>query len=477
MSIIRRIRPVCTDFILEHVATRDDPDYRRKVIMINVVTVVAILTLVFLGFIGHLQGNPLLGYLDHIMAAVLTVLLVFLYRSGQYEVAARTGIFLMGLFFVYLFVTGGEDGTGHLWYYTFPLFASFLLGWREGLWAAVLILIPASIFLLVQNRLPSSWHVYQWGFAFRFIPSFLVVTAYSYTFERLREKGFSESQLKTMALEQANAELRKEVIERKQAEQRLEHARRVAEKANQAKSEFLSNMSHELRTPLNHIIGFTELVVDRNFGDLNPTQEEYLNDVLDSSHHLLSLVNDILDLSKVESGKQELLREPVDLRQLLEESLNIIRENAQKNQIDVRFRIDALPEAFSADPRRIKQILYNLLSNAVKFTPEGGWIEVTAGLAGSGDTLGDAVQIGVSDSGIGIEPEDMDRIFNPFEQVDNSSSRRYPGTGLGLSLTKQLVESHGGRIRAESPGRHQGSRFLFTLPIRCVDGTRPACGR
>lgn len=464
--MIRRIADVCTDFMLGHAAASNDPDYRRKTIMINVVTVVAIVTLILLGSMTHFQGNRFLGYLDHIMAVVLTVLLIYLYRSGRYELAARVGIFLMGLFFVYLFITGGEDGTGHLWYYTFPMFASFLLGSKQGLWATIFMLIPALVFLLVQNRLPSSWHVYQWGFGFRFIPSFLVVTAYSYTFEKLRENSFAESRLKTGELEQANTELRKEVIERRQAEQNLKHARKVAEKANQAKSEFLSNMSHELRTPLNHIIGFTELVVDRNFGELNPVQGEYLNDVLDSSQHLLSLVNDILDLSKVEAGKLELKPGPVELRPLIEGSLNMIRENALKNRIDLRFRIDALPEKFSADQRKLKQILYNLLSNAVKFTPEGGWIEVTAGVTDSGYTGGEAVQIGVSDSGIGIENGDMERIFNPFEQVDNSRSRRYQGTGLGLSLTKRLVESHGGRISAESRGKNQGSRFVFTIPIR-----------
>lgn len=466
MSITRRIGDVLINFILGSAATSEDPDRRRKTIMINVVTVVAIVTLILLGFMTHFQGNPILGYLDHIMAVVLTVLLIYLYKSGQYEVAARIGIFLMGLFFVYLFITGGEDGTGHLWYYTFPMFASFLLGSRQGLWATIFMLIPASVFLLIQNRLPSSWHVYQWGFGFRFIPSFLVVTAYSYTFERLREKSFAESQLKTRELELTNTELRKEVIERRQAEQNLEHARKVSEKANKAKSEFLSNMSHELRTPLNHIIGFTELVVDRNFGELNPVQEEYLNDVLDSSQHLLSLVNDVLDLSKVEAGKLELKPGPVALRPLIEGSLNMIRENALKHRIDVRFRIDALPETFSADQRKLKQILYNLLSNAVKFTPEGGWIEVTAGVTNTDDAGGEAVQIGVSDSGIGIEPGDTERIFNPFEQVDNSRSRRYQGTGLGLSLTKRLVESHGGQIRAESQGKNQGSRFIFTVPIR-----------
>jgi signal transduction histidine kinase len=223
-------------------------------------------------------------------------------------------------------------------------------------------------------------------------------------------------------------------------------------------------MSHELRTPLNHIIGFTELVVDKNFGDLNEVQEEYLGDVLTSSKHLLSLINDILDLSKVEAGKLELEPIDVNLKILLENSLVMIKEKSMKHRIQLTTDINDIPEVIEIDERKIKQILYNLLSNAVKFTPEGGNIHLAAKtVTEKGEK--DFVEIRVADTGIGLKPEDQERIFGHFEQVESSTSRKFQGTGLGLSLTRQLVELHGGRIWVESEGEGKGSTFRLVIPI------------
>ncbi|WP_321418230.1 ATP-binding protein [uncultured Desulfobacter sp.] len=251
-------------------------------------------------------------------------------------------------------------------------------------------------------------------------------------------------------------------IETTSAKERLE--RMAAENANRAKSEFLANMSHELRTPLNHIIGFTELVVDKSFGELNDVQEEYLGDVLTSSKHLLSLINDILDLSKVEAGKMELEASEADLKSLLQNSLVMVKEKSIKHGVKMTTDIDDVPDTVSIDERKIKQVIYNLLSNAVKFTPEGGHIHISAKLV-SENKLNDAVEIGVKDSGIGLKKEDLKRIFDHFEQVENSASRKFQGTGLGLALTKQLVELHNGRIWAESEGEGKGSTFWIIIPI------------
>ena len=239
----------------------------------------------------------------------------------------------------------------------------------------------------------------------------------------------------------------------------LELAKAQAESANRSKSEFLANMSHELRTPLNHIIGFTELLVDKRLGALNDVQEEFLNDVLSSSKHLLSLINDVLDISKVEAGRLDLELKDVSLRTLIESSLMMVKEKAITHGITLMVDLDRAPALLKADERALKQIMYNLLSNAVKFTPDGGLIMV------AGESDGGSARVTVRDTGIGIKAEDLERIFNPFEQADNSASRKYQGTGLGLTLAKRLVERHGGRIWAESRGEGKGSTFSFAIPI------------
>ncbi len=295
---------------------------------------------------------------------------------------------------------------------------------------------------------------------------------------------------RTADIAKANEELRSEIFERKRTEIELQKLKEAAEAANQAKSEFLTNMSHELRTPLNHILGFTELVVDKNFGDLNDAQEEYLNDVLSSSKHLLTLINDILDLSKVEAGKLELEPSNCNPKILLGNSLIMIKEKAMKHGIRLSYHIDdSIPEIITADERKLKQVMYNLLSNAVKFTQDGGEIRLEANLADDSLLLADNsmekpsdqkqrtkeqeltasqkfVRISVTDTGIGIKHEDLERIFNPFEQLERSASRRFQGTGLGLPLSKNLVQLHGGKLWGKSGGKGKGSTFRFIIPLQ-----------
>ena len=240
------------------------------------------------------------------------------------------------------------------------------------------------------------------------------------------------------------------VTDLKNQRNELSRSQQVAEQANQAKSEFLANMSHELRTPLNHIIGFTDLVLDKSIGDLNEVQKEYLTDVHNSSKHLLSLINDILDLSKVEAGKQEFHPNEVHIRDLLTNSLTMIKEKALRHGIRTSVMLNGIPDIVKADERKLKQVMYNLLSNAVKFTPDKGQITLSAKQVSQTDALRKGLNgadknfilISVADNGIGLKQEDLGRIFKPFEQVENSITRKFPGTGLGLSLTKRFIEMH-----------------------------------
>ncbi len=273
---------------------------------------------------------------------------------------------------------------------------------------------------------------------------------------------FEDLQQKTAQLKKSNLEL---------------------ERISKMKSDFLANMSHELRTPLNAIIGFSELLIDQHFGVLNDSQQGYLRDILESGRHLLSLINDILDLSKVEAGKMRLDRQDVCIEALLQSSLTMIRQKAQKHRIALSIHIDNMPPRIQADERKLKQVLYNLVSNAIKFTEDGGSIDIRAAtvsstwlaknmpfpdvidyLSSHNGSCTKFLKVSVSDSGIGIEPKNIDKIFNAFEQVDTSISKKYQGTGLGLALCKRFLALHGGTIWAESEFG-KGSTFTFIIPL------------
>lgn len=262
-------------------------------------------------------------------------------------------------------------------------------------------------------------------------------------------------------LQKAHDELEIRVLSRTEE---LEAAKIDAEKANRTKSEFLANMSHELRTPLNHIIGFTELIADERFGKINDIQKEYLSDSLDSSKHLLGLINDILDLSKVESGKLELQPINFNIQNLMKNSLVMFREKALKHNIKLDLKVTEIPELIFADEIKLKQVFFNLISNSFNHTKDNGQIDLKAGFVAPEDPGGNGcILFKVKDTGVGISAQYLEKIFQPFEQAHNKSN--HSGTGLGLSLTRQFVELHGGKIHAESPGPDQGAELIFTIPI------------
>jgi signal transduction histidine kinase len=233
---------------------------------------------------------------------------------------------------------------------------------------------------------------------------------------------------------------------------------RQLEVASQHKSEFLANMSHELRTPLNAIIGFSEVLGERMFGELNAKQEEYLKDIHASGQHLLSLINDILDLSKIEAGRMELELTDFDLPTAIDNALTLVGERAGRRGIALHLAAGEGLGQLRGDERKIRQVLLNLLSNAIKFTPEGGGIEVRA------KPVDGSVEVSVTDTGVGIAPEDQEAIFEEFRQV-GTADKKVEGTGLGLALSRKFIELHGGRIWVESQVG-VGSTFTFTIPIR-----------
>jgi signal transduction histidine kinase/ActR/RegA family two-component response regulator len=277
-------------------------------------------------------------------------------------------------------------------------------------------------------------------------------------------------------------ELKAEILERRRAEAALAEERallaeRISERtaelsaanielarAARLKDEFLASMSHELRTPLNGILGMTETLQEEIYGPLNERQLKALQRVEESGRHLLALINDILDLSKIEAGKFDLQIGPTPLEAVCEASLRLIKQEAHKKRLKIAASIDASVTTIQADKRRLKQILVNLLSNAVKFTPAGGQI----GLEVVGLPDLQVVHLTVWDQGIGIAPEDMDRLFKPFVQLDSTLARQYEGSGLGLALVYRMVEMHGGSVTAESE-IGQGSRFTVSLPWQAGD--------
>jgi len=435
-----------------------DLEERSKRILFGLIVILSAPVLLTFSGLHLTQRDYPLGICLLLMGVSLWISFFAIRRARRVVRAFRVNLIMTGCLFLGLLANSGDTGQMGLWLFVYPLTVFFLLGRKDGLVYNTLFFLSISAIFAFGNdlglRVPQAS-----GFSARFLLVLFLISGLSYSYERVREKfkkGMIEEQEKL-----------------KEEKGKLIETKQHAEAASRAKSEFLANMSHELRTPLNHIIGFTELVLSRNFGELTAEQDEFLKDVLGSSRHLLSLINDVLDLSKVEAGKMQLELAEVPIRELLENSLVMVKEKALKHQLRLGVDLDGVPERLLADERKIKQVVYNLLSNAVKFTPAGGEVRLGAALQEAAQLQGCPISteghaqwlsVWVADTGIGLEAEDLRRVFNPFEQVESSLSRKFQGTGLGLTLTRKMVELHSGAIWAESAGTGKGSSFKFVIP-------------
>ncbi|MHB8770626.1 MAG: sensor histidine kinase [Syntrophales bacterium] len=414
------------------------------------------------------EGKTGMGVFELVTAASYTFSIFYGRQKEELETPITLNIGLSALLLLYLLLQSGTHEYIMFWLYLFPVIQFLLLGPAKGLRYCLLFLIGAAAVLFMLQGDITGTSVLRKEMAIPFMLSLGVMTLITYGYELIRERYRTEMQEHQRRLVQETAKL---LI-----------AKQTAEHASHVKSQFLANMSHELRTPLNAIIGFTELILNRDVGEINDTQQEYLADVLNSGRHLLSLINDILDLAKVEAGRMDLDMGTVDPRELLDECLAMVGQAARGRDVELETTVDGLPGTIRADARKVKQVVNNLLSNAVKFTPAGGrvtlsgttlrreggrWLDAKGDEPPPSVTLhdGEWIRIAVTDTGIGILPEDIERIFEPFEQGDGSTGRRVQGTGLGLSLTRKLVALQGGAIWAASAGPNRGATLTCLLPL------------
>jgi signal transduction histidine kinase/CheY-like chemotaxis protein len=332
--------------------------------------------------------------------------------------------------------------------------------WRESFqWTAVSYFTGLTLAVAMLAAL-QSWGL--WALALAIPPCWLLLAFYKAHLEAIQEHARRVDEVCAL-----NADLERKVVERthelatalegiEAANRMLSEANRALIEASKAKSAFLANVSHELRTPLNSVIGFSDLLTDPSFGELTPRQKEFLSDIRDSGEHLLALINDILDLSKIEAGKLEVKRQDSDVLEILRDSVTMLRPQAEKKRLAVGIECDVAGSAH-VDPRLARQVVVNLLSNAVKFTPEGGRIGASARFEG------DDLVLRVTDTGIGISEADQEKIFHEFYQADGSYARRYQGTGLGLALVRRMMSLHGGSVTVTSE-RGKGSTFQCVFP-------------
>ena len=419
---------------------------RSRTFLAFITSVVAVGYSVILGvYIGLIHGMIIHASINFTMAAFFTLIALMLRNPERSETGRLSLVALTTLFFLYNLWTGGVSGTGYLWGYILPPGYYFLIGRRNGTIGNVIYLIAAVCAMIWPQTLVLK-HFYAGEFVIRYCAVYLMLWMISFFYEYSRENS-----------ERA---LLEEVEERIKSERALGAAKNIADEANLAKSLFLANMSHEIRTPMNGVLGLGSLLSET---ELDIEQKEYVDSIMNSADSLMTLINDILDYSKIEANKIDLDHIPFDIRTTVEGAVDLLTFKAQEKGVELSLLLSAcIPRRLVGDPGRIRQILVNLVGNAVKFTEIGEVVvSVSTIRQGNGKVM---LMFNVKDSGIGIPEESMSKLFQLFSQVDPGTTRKFGGTGLGLAISKRLAELMGGEIGVESQLGF-GSKFWFTAEL------------
>lgn len=434
----------------------DIEDINRKRKNLRTVQLIAAPVTAYYSVIAFFTGYTLWGYLAVTSTAIiiLGILFSFVLKDKLFSYFYRVSVYAFFISYLILHMSISYFGKVEYFglFFIAPLIGFYLLGRKEGFAVSLVYVVCIGIALFVLNTTLPAKNIFE-DLRTNFLITLTLTLIASFIFERSRALVYEKQIENQKRLEESEKKLMV-------ANVRIKEKAKEADNANQAKSEFLANMSHELRTPLNHIIGFTELLHDDKAGETRAVRKEYLGDILQSSRHLLGLINEVLDMSKIEAGKMELDVNPVDVNDLLQYSLRMAGEKAKSQGITIQLENVTPYSMIYIDKQKVQQILFNLISNALKFTPEGGDVSIRVDRQDAANLL-----FSVADTGIGIAKEDQFRVFLPFDQLNNALSRKHNGTGLGLSLTKRLVELLGGKIWLTSGGLNKGSTFFFTLPL------------